>query len=375
MLTSTTTYISKVSDRPVTILIHLKSDDWSDIAPNAQQISINGYFSAISFLRSLLRLRRVFSGAESFSILGADVLDGNYSLTRSMRRLMMADYAIRMGVPSRVLGFSYADSAHSKAQGYLSRISPKLQLFARDRLSFERLRGISKGTTHLVADTAFLLPPADPPSAIGRAALEFIKATKGGSGRVIAFNANPLGSAMSAGAHRASESVEALDVLVAEHVRSLMTMDKHLAMVFMAHDTREPHNDQAILQKVFDRLRPSDQTRIFLAFEGLTARDVKSICAACDLSVTGRMHMGIASLGGTTPCLFLDFQGKVKGLLEHFEATNMIFDWALYCDTPSFSRLVMDNLDAAPANRAQLKANKAQVIQLSLKNFHPFEET
>lgn len=373
MLTSATTYISKVSDRPVTILMHLTSDDWSDIAPDAQQISINGYFSAIRFLRSLLTLRRVFSGAESFSILGADVLDGKYSPTRSMRRLMMADYAIRMGVPSRVLGFSYADGAHSKTQGYLSRISPKLELFARDRLSFERLSAISKGTTHLVADTAFLLPPADSPSAIGRAALEFIKATKGGSGRVIAFNANPLGSAMSAGAHSASESVVALDVLVAEHVRCLMTMDKDLAMVFVAHDTREPHNDQAILQKVFDRLSPSDQTRIFRAFEGLTARDVKSICAACDLSVTGRMHMGIASLGGTTPCLFLDFQGKVKGLLEHFEATNMIFDWALYCDTSMFSQFVMAHLEAAPANRARLSVRKHRVTELSLKNFSDYK--
>jgi hypothetical protein len=49
-----------------------------------------------------------------------------------------------------------------------------------------------------------------------------------------------------------------------------------------------------------------------------TPAEIKGILADCDGLLTGRMHCGIAALGAGTPAAFLDYQGKVEGLLQLF---------------------------------------------------------
>lgn len=372
MLTASLGEIRARSEKEITVLTHTNTDDWSDIAPGITQISIQGYFSPLKFKQPISRLVDVFSQATSFSILGADVMDGAYSRSRTLRRIAMADLATQFNITTRILGFSYSDKCNAETHAYLARVSSGMTLNARDIKSYERLRAMARGPVKHVADTAFLLQPADPAGHTAQKALEFITRHKADKNKVIAFNANPLGTSMSAGAKKGSESMGNLDDLVARQVTHILTRDPNVVLVFVPHDPREPHNDRALLQRTYDAQNPAHKERIFLAFEGISARDVKSICKDSDLTVTGRMHMGIASLGAKTPALFLDFQGKVRGLLAHFDIPELYFDWELYQQPEKFAKFVLSTLENVPKYRLRIEAKHPAVIELSRINFSDF---
>src|SRR5690606_20701822 len=137
--------------------------------------------------------------------------------------------------------------------------------------SFQRIRDVSVGKVSLVADTALLLSPATPPGQTAHAAMAFCRAAKDKTASVIAFNANPLGSAMSAGAKRGNESLPNLEDLVTRHVEAILEARPEVHMVFVPHDPRDPHNDRALLQRTYDSLSQEKKNRVFCAFEGISA--------------------------------------------------------------------------------------------------------
>lgn len=374
MLMASLRAIRERTSLPVTILVHDRHDSWQDLAAGCGEVSIQGFFSAFGWVAPMLRLRKVLSQAASFSILGADVMDGAYSRTRSFRRLAMAELAIRLGRPTRILGFSFSDKPNPKIQAYLQRLSPDLDLYARDAFSQERLSRFSERPVRLVADTALLLKPADPPGEAAARAIAFARAAGAAGYRTIAFNANPLGSAMSAGAKRGDERIEGLEALVARNLDRTARTEPDCRFIFIAHDPRPPHSDSALLHTVRDRLASDLRDRIFLATAGLSAADVKSVCASCDLTVTGRMHLGIASLGVATPCVFLDFQGKVRGLLNHFGIPEMALDWATYSDADAFAQKVLSHLRRCDDIRHELHERLRSIEVMSAKNFRDFED-
>lgn len=356
----------------VVLLNHNTSDDWSDLGDGIRQISIEGYFSVRGWHKACRQIRNVMAEAQTFNILGADIMDGAYSRTRSFRRILLADIAIRMGVDTAILGFSFSDKARPSTVRYLKQISDKLTLYARDEFSQARINAFSRSKAKLVADTAFLMSPADSPSAAAQEALKFAKQSRHDMRPVIIFNANPLGSSMSSGANRGSASVRGLQEIVVANVEAIVREVASVAIIFMAHDRREPHNDTRLLEDVYKSLPSNIQNKIHLATRDISAREVKLLCGTADLVVTGRMHLGIASLGMSTPCLFLDFQGKVRGLLKHFDAEEMFFDWHIFNDPRRYALLVSKHLQRSASARLHLGGKISGVRNLSRGNFERF---
>ena len=54
--------------------------------------------------------------ARSVSVVGADMMDGKYSLRGSVRRSLLAQAAAEAGVPTRILGFSWNAAARLAAR-------------------------------------------------------------------------------------------------------------------------------------------------------------------------------------------------------------------------------------------------------------------
>lgn len=374
MLTASIGEIRQRADCEVTLLTHSDSDDWSDIASGIKQVSIEGYFSAFRFQRGIFALLRVLSGAKSFSILGADIMDGAYSRSRSLRRIAMLELAAAVGTSARVLGFSYSDRHNPFTHRYLLTTSEKATLYLRDAKSFLRLKDVAQGNVVATADTAFLLEKANTPSPTALAALQFIDKMNASGNRIIAFNANPLGSSMSSGAISASSKVDDLDELIGRHLHAILDECPSCCLVLIPHDPREPHNDRSLLQRAYETLPRKHRERVFCAFDNITARDVKLICSQVDFAVTGRMHMGIAALGVGCPTAFLDFQGKVQGLLEHFGVPDLVFDWDVYRCSKRFAEFVRQKLDRAEIYRAKIKGEHDAVIALARLNFSEFGE-
>ncbi|KRG73544.1 hypothetical protein ABB28_10240 [Stenotrophomonas chelatiphaga] len=374
MLTSTITTLRAMSSLPVTVLCHRTDDDWSHIDPSITQVSIEGFFSPALWAHASDQLVSTLKRARTFSVLGADIMDGAYSSSRTFRRLLMLEVALKLGVDATILGFSYSDKANPDSMAYLSRLGPNVTKYARDPLSFERLRRICSDRLELVADTAFLLRPSDSLSEQMAVLTGKIAELRTQGKKIIAFNANPLGAAMSAGAKRGNESVSGLDSLVQRNVESILRSDPAIHLIAISHDPREPHSDARVLEDVAASLPADISARFVLATRGISARDVKLLCSMTDLVVTGRMHMGIAALGTATPCYFLDFQGKVRGLLRHFEIEEMCCDWATYSSPELYSEQVTRFLKESPHYKEKLAARLPSIKQLAAKNFERFKD-
>ena len=372
MLTASLGEIRNRTNDNITVLTHSDADDWSDVCSDINQVSIQGYFSPLDFRKPIRCIAEVFSKAKSFSILGADVMDGAYSRSRTMRRIAMADLATSLDLKTQILGFSYSDKYNPETHAYLKSISSKITINARDIKSYDRLKSLSDGEVNHVADTAFLLKPAENLSETAQKAISFAEQHRLKGKKVLAFNANPLGTSMSAGAKKGSEQLNDLSDLVSKQVSHILTKDTNIVLIFIPHDPREPHNDRSLLQRTYNDQNSAFKERIFLAFDGISARDVKSICEVSDTVVTGRMHMGIASLGVETPAIFLDFQGKVQGLLDHFQVPELSFDWELYRQPERFSEFVLSTLYKSQSYRETISSNHAKVVALSRSNFSTF---
>lgn len=374
MLTASIGEVRRRAKCSVTLLTHSSSDDWGDIARGVRQVSIEGYFSATNFPRAVWTLLRVLSGARSLSILGADVMDGAYSRSRSLRRICMLELAAALGVRSRVLGFSYSDRHNPSTHQYFIRISKHATLYPRDTKSYERLKESFQANVIGAADTAFLLEKASQPTPTAAEALKFITRKRKAGDKVIAFNANPLGASMSAGANSASSRIDNLETLVGNHLRAILDDQPLCSLVLIPHDPREPHNDRRLLQRAYNTLPADYRARVFCAFDAITARDVKLLCFHVDFALTGRMHMGIAALGAGCPTAFLDFQGKVRGLLERFGIPDLVFDWDVYKCTDRFVLFIREKLDQADVYRAKVDAAHESMVSLAKRNFDEFEE-
>ena len=82
--------------------------------------------------------------------------------------------------------------------------------------------------------------------------------------------------------------------------------------------TAAPCNDLEVLREFRSILEPELQASTRLIEEKCSARQVKAISGHCDLILSGRMHLAIASLGQGVPVVCLTYQDKFEGLMEHF---------------------------------------------------------
>lgn len=361
MVTSIVTQLrARDANIRITLITHAVEDATAHAPLDTEVVCLSGYFSKIPARAVLADLAQLFQSGTDFILLGADILDGRYSESRSFRRLFLARNAQEAGMDVFVLGFSFSDNAVPRILNYMDHACRGFTYVCRDPLSAGRVaKAVNKDVPH-GADLAFLLNVPETPYAVAAArAYDIVQEWQAADRPVIAFNGNPLGLL------NAMPDVD-LDQAATSYANALnaLAADTGCALLCLTHDNRPAHSDARFMQRIIDLLEP--ETVAHFVPETVRATDIKFLCSKVDLTVTGRMHMGIASLGAGTTTMILDFQGKVRGLYELFGLPELAID-VLDVMTPEV-------LVANIAEKLKQKTRHAEAIKDKLPDIHTLSE-
>jgi colanic acid/amylovoran biosynthesis protein len=288
--------------------------------------------------------------AASFSIVGADIMDGRYVMRASVNRSVMARAAATAGVPTRILGFSWNGNARPAARRQLVAASRAGAVpMLRDPLSLRRAE--RDGITRIVpvADIVFSATSID--RSWGE---RYSRADK----PLAIVNVSGL---ISRDVDQSVEYVEVIEALLAGGHQVLL----------LPHVSR-PDADDAVACAAIQQKVGVD--RVLLAPELPTPAQVRGLTEVADVVITGRMHLAIMSLWNSTPAITLATQGKVEGLMELIGAPELCVE-----PKPGFGRQVVGALDAilpqGSATRVAIQAARPRLEELALANTQGLEPT
>ncbi len=255
------------------------------------------YGSVLSRARAVFSLRRHLSAMTSFSIVGADVMDGAHNSMASLHRWSLANAMAKRGVPTRVLGFSWNERPHRNSLRALAAVSREVVLCVRDPLSFSRIQRAGGSQGILVADMVFSLSPGVPSAARSRVTDGSIPEV---DSKTVLVNVSGL----------VAKSLSQLD-----EYRVLVDglLDDGWNVVVIPHVSR-PGGDDVPACRDLAELYPS--TRLTLIDAILPPLEVSELAAAAAMVVTARMHLGVLAIARGTPAVIVSTQGKVDGLVD-----------------------------------------------------------
>lgn len=291
----------------------------------------------------LRRYAALIRRARSVSVVGADMMDGKYSLRGSVRRSLLAQAAAEAGVPTRILGFSWNASARLAARRALVAASRAgVVPLLRDPLSAERARRAGVQRVEEVTDIVFsartrdgafrtsLALPADVPFAL--------------------VNASALVATM---VDQVPEYERIVDCLRAAGVH----------VVLLPHVSRPIGDDKIAVRAVAERVGTEGVTVVDRV---LMPAEIRGLAEDALLTVTGRMHLAIMSLSLGVPAITLATQGKVEGIMRLIGLPQLCVE-----PTPGFADRVLPVIDrilAEPDVRTTIDNALPEVRRLSAFN-------
>jgi colanic acid/amylovoran biosynthesis protein len=248
----------------------------------------------LGHLRDVAKLARHLGTSGSLSVVGADMLDGAYSLRGSVRRSNLVAIASEAGLDARILGFSWNGRSHPRALHALRRAGTAgAELYLRDPVSLARAE--ADGVTNAVgsADTVFAA------RTVSTTAVDSLLA--GESSPVALVNASGL--ILKKNADQTAAYVEIID-----HLRG-----RGFAVVLLPHVLRASSSDLQACQQILSAGGWSD---VRLVGEALSPAAIRGLCRRSEIVVTGRMHLAVMALSSSVPPVTLSTQGKVEGLMQ-----------------------------------------------------------
>lgn len=250
------------------------------------------YGGGPAHLRDVVRLRRLVAGASSFSVVGADLMDGGYGDRGARTLARTAELAGGHGIDARVLGFSWSERPHPRALRALRHASRSgVRLMLRERLSADRARADGLSEVTEVADMVFSATDVD--HAVARR-------VTGDLGDFVVVNVSGL-------LHARHDIEESFTGLV-RHLRG-----RGLAVVLLPHVRRPGGDDVEACRLVAGHFADDDGVRFV---DGICSpSEVRGLVQHARLVVTGRMHLAILALSARVPAVCLASQGKVEGLM------------------------------------------------------------
>lgn len=296
--------------------------------------------------------------------MGADIMDGYHDFLGSAKRVTATDIAARKGIPASVLGFSFNLRPAPALAPIFDRADRRLVFRLRDRYSFERFRKFTAATATLVADSAFMLPPAE----VDDDLRGWIDTMRAQGRRVIGVNIHPM-----LFWNATAEQVETIVQRCAEGIEACHPQGD-LAWLLLPHDSRATVGDDICLEPL--RRRLSDRLGPTLRHLGgrRRAAELKAIAGALDGVVAARMHLAIASLGMGTPVLGINYQDKFEGLFAHFDLPkSLLLGVDTYVEEGGFSRALIDFTGRLPELRDRIASRWDDVRSLSRENFSIFD--
>jgi len=301
------------------------------------------YGTAVGRARDLRRLAGVLATARSFSVIGADVMDGAYVERASVSRSLLARRAAEQGFDSRVVGFSWNAAPSAGARAALVDASAAgVALYLRDPRSAERARSDGLAVRDS-ADIVFAAASRDD-AAPGR----WVPAL-GGTEPLALVNGSGLVGA----------DVAAYGETVA------MIRGRGYRVAIVPHVSRHGADDLPLCRAIADEFAHDEGVALIPRL--LSPREIRGLGARADIVVTGRMHLAVMSLMAGTPAVTVATQGKVEGLMSLFGVSEL-------CVQPGegFERrlrlTVAATLDRLPGLRSTISARLPGVTGLAWAN-------
>lgn len=308
MLFGLSTLVRNVLGGTIHILDYSNEKSWAHTVPfPVVGVLPQAYDDYTVLAREIGRYDQVF-------VIGADVLDGRYSVVRSLRRLRFAEFAARAGCKVTVTGFSLNAEVPLEIKRALHRLPRTVRLCARDPRSYERLRNLVRAQLVQVADLAFLLEPS--------LSSDYERSFAGEIDHAIANGRKPFGvclNGLSVKLPNLTKDQSAI-WLVDCFYHFLQRMVEHepeLLPVLIPHDDRGRWSDVVLNSQLAHTIKQSSNDYLIVN-QDVSAAAVKYFVSKMRFVATGRMHLGIAALGTGVPPILFDYQGKVRGLLELF---------------------------------------------------------
>lgn len=323
-------------------------------------LNLSKYFNLETEYLGALPYLKALAGFDYVALIGADVLDGKYSESRSIKRLDLVWLAALYGCKSAIFGFSWnADAVSPRLINRLCRVASKAVLHSRDPASAERITMLTGYSPCLVADLAFSLPITE--NGWSSKATLWIDERKKNGRIPIVVNLNKNKNANI----YMEDAVDFWSSMLTTIFEKIPLID----ILFVPHDYRTGNEDTFFMENVIERLEKKFSDRHILINEIITPSQVKTIVSKVDFVLTGRMHLGIAALGVGTPTVFVDYQGKVEGLLTLFDISGVSLD-KNYLNSPSTAaKLIYERFNERDALSKKIKSRLPFVHQLSEKNF------
>jgi polysaccharide pyruvyl transferase WcaK-like protein len=297
---------------------------------------------------------------DTYTALGADIIDGRFGARIPALMLVAADLAARAGVRSTILGCSFGEDPAPELKAVLRRLDSRVRLKMRDPISLRRVTAFAPVQATLVADAAFALKPGRPDAG----ALAWIEAQRAAGRKVIGVNAHPM---LVRDANAAW--VEGMTASLAQALRDVGRR-KDVGWLLLPHDYREDFGDLSCLARVHDLLQDGGDAQARLLDGAHRAADLKALAGCLDGVVTGRMHLAIAALGMGVPTLGLTYHDKFEGLYSLFGLPDsMLLPPSIFDDAGALARRIEDFIEALPALADGIERRRATVAGLAMKNF------
>lgn len=338
---------------------------WENFNPAVKGINIICH-SLSDTWKENFHLITVASRYDKFYCLGADVMDGFYSEQSSLTRLKYVSLAVKTGAEAAILGFSFNEKPAPKVIEAFRNLSSEIKLYSRDPVSHKRLINYLQRSVGLVADLAFLLPPAENPGVLSEI-LEWIKIQQENERILIGINANSQSFS-----NINKESVHEIVKIYVDTLVEIYSKYQKCSFVLIPHDFRNTNKQssdiglsQAIMKALPQEIK-SDCVQVPTPF---SAAEIKFVCKHLDIVLTGRMHLCIACLSQGTPVGCITYQGKFQGLFEHIELDGMLIDPEQASQPEHLSNFFIPLIQHREYNRQRIQKVIPKVKQLALANF------
>lgn len=255
-------------------------------------------------LRGTRKLLAQLKSAKSYSVIGADIMDGVYSPEQSIARLSTVNCALLLGVNARILGFSWSPSARPSAKEAMRRLNGRAAIFARDPRSQQRLKNDGVTDAAIAADIVFSHSSEAPMSELSG----WVQKRKNEGQKIAVLNISGL----------ISSKIKLDDDYrkICDHLTKL-----GYSIIMLPHVVRDGDDDLSAIHEYL--LNASVAEGPYIVNELLTPSQVKSLVGTVDCVITGRMHLAVLALSAKVPTITLGTQGKVEGLYAMFDLEDL----------------------------------------------------
>lgn len=297
-------------------------------------------------------------------VVGADLMDGYYSVLTTTRMITILDLVVRAGGRGGILGFSFNANPAEEIRNVFETLSNDAVINVRDPISFGRFTRAMGSRAHLVADVAFLLKPDDVVSPPAQKCRDWCEERRAAGRRVVAVNIHPM--------LIKNATPEDIRRLVGSSSRAIerFVKERPVSVALIPHDYRERDRDDICLGPIRDELADRLGDELFFLEGEHSARQLKMIASYFDGVVSGRMHFAIASLGMGVPVGGLTYQDKFQGLLDHFGMSHdLLIDPTGVTDADRFGKYLLNFFDRLDDNASLVEARLSSIKAMSAKNF------